>query len=199
MRTLEEARLVTLTGVGGVGKTRLALRVAAEAAPAFADGAWLADLAQLVPRTEAEQLYRTVAESLGLHDHSPRSPADAVADHLRDRRLLLVLDNCEHLVEEVAALAQRLLRAAPALRILATSRERLAVPGEHVLLVPGLALPPGTGDSDEGRSEAVRLLLDRAAASAPDFGVTDRNRGAIVRLCRLLDGIPWPSNWPRCG
>ncbi|SPT51523.1 AAA family ATPase [Actinomadura madurae] len=190
LRTLEGARLVTLTGVGGVGKTRLALRVAAEAAPAFADGAWLADLAQLVPRTEAEQLYRTIAESLGLHDHSPRSPADAVADHLRDRRLLLVLDNCEHLVEEVAALAQRLLCAAPALRILATSRERLAVPGEHVLLVPGLALPPGTGDSDEDRSEAVRLLLDRAAASAPEFGVTDRNRGAIVRLCRLLDGIP---------
>ncbi|GAA2410166.1 BTAD domain-containing putative transcriptional regulator [Actinomadura vinacea] len=183
LRTLEASRLVTLTGVGGVGKTRLALRVAAEAASHFADGAWLADLALLAPLTEAEQLDRTVAESLGLRDHSARPPADAVAAHLRDRCLLLVLDNCEHLVESVAALTQRLLRSAPGLRILATSRERLGVPGEHVLLVRPLALA-------DGCSEAVRLLADRAAASAPGFGVTDRNRGSIVQLCRRLDGIP---------
>ncbi|MFI0483541.1 BTAD domain-containing putative transcriptional regulator [Actinomadura sp. 9N215] len=191
-RALEASRLVTLTGVGGVGKTRLALRVAAEAARVFADGAWLADLALLAQRCGDEQVHRTVAESLGLQDHSPRSPADAVANHLRDKRLLLVLDNCEHLVEEVAALAQRLLRSAPGLRILATSRERLAVPGEHVLLVRPLTLPGDTEDTGDrvGGSEAVRLLLDRAAAAVPGFGTTGRDRASIARLCRRLDGIP---------
>ncbi|GAA0598001.1 ATP-binding protein [Actinomadura livida] len=175
-----------------MGKTRLALRVAAEAAASFPDGAWLADLAVLAPRTDAEQLDRTVAESLGLRDQSARAPADAVADHLRDRRVLLVLDNCEHLVQAVAALALRLLRAAPGLRILATSRERLGVPGEHVLVVPGLAVPDGEGGGQGGAhgEEAVRLLTDRAAASAPGFAVTGRNRDAVVQLCRRLDGIP---------
>ncbi|TDB97993.1 BTAD domain-containing putative transcriptional regulator [Actinomadura sp. 7K534] len=195
-RTLGSARLVTLTGVGGVGKTRLALRVAAEAAASFPDGAWLADLAVLAPRTDAEQLDRTVAESLGLRDQSARAPADAVADHLRDRRVLLVLDNCEHLVQAVAALALRLLRAAPGLRILATSRERLGVPGEHVLVVPGLAVPDEEGGERDGAAgaagcaEAVRLLADRATACAPGFAVTSRNRDAVVQLCRRLDGIP---------
>jgi predicted ATPase/DNA-binding SARP family transcriptional activator len=202
-RTLDGARLVTLTGVGGVGKTRLALRVAAESAASFPDGTWLADLAVLAPRTDAEQLDRTVAESLGLRDQSARAPADAVADHLRDRCLLLVLDNCEHLVQAVAALALRLLRAAPGLRILATSRERLGVPGEHVLVVPGLAVPGLAVPDEEGahhteggahrngdRADAVRLLADRAAASVPGFAVTAGNRDAAVQLCRRLDGIP---------
>ncbi|MFG2015887.1 AfsR/SARP family transcriptional regulator [Actinomadura geliboluensis] len=195
-RTLAGARLVTMTGVGGVGKTRLALRVAAEAASSFPDGTWLADLAVLAPRTDAEQLDRTVAESLGLRDQSARAPADVVADHLRDRCVLLVLDNCEHLVQAVAALALRLLRAAPGLRILATSRERLGVPGEHVLVVPGLAVPGeegprrDAGDGPAGRADAVRLLADRAAASVPGFAVTARNRDAVVQLCRRLDGIP---------
>lgn len=188
-RTLEASRLVTLTGTGGVGKTRLALRLAAETASTFADGVWLADLALLAPFTRPEQLGRTIAESLGLRDQSARPPADAVAAHLRDRHLLLVLDNCEHLVESVAALAQRLLRSAPGLRILATSRERLGEPGEHVLLVQPLTLP---GDPERGddRSESVRLLAARAAAAAPGFGITDRNRRAVLRLCRRLDGIP---------
>jgi predicted ATPase/DNA-binding SARP family transcriptional activator len=209
-RALQTSRLVTLTGVGGVGKTRLALRVAAEAGPAFSDGVWLADLAVLAPGTGAEQLDRTVAESLGLRDQSARPPADTVAEHLRGRRLLLILDNCEHLIEPVAELALKLMRAAPGLRILATSRERLGVPGEHVLLVPSLTLPDSSlsggrlvnGGERAGRSgeaepnaaddgsEAVRLFADRAAASAPGFAVTDRNRDAVVQLCRRLDGIP---------
>ncbi|MEU1917996.1 AfsR/SARP family transcriptional regulator [Streptomyces massasporeus] len=223
-RLLGTARLVTLTGVGGVGKTRLALRAAAEAAPSFADGVRLADLA---PLSDADLLDRAVSEALGLRDQSARPVADAVADHLRDRRLLLVLDNCEHLVEHVAALVLRLARTAPGLRVLATSRQRLGTPGEHVLTVPPLTLPavegtpggtparrqpaveasgdvavraaaaaatdvPASSDTDDPllRSEAVRLLLDRAAGSAPAFRLTARNRQAVAQLCLRLDGIP---------
>ncbi|MFF5960689.1 AfsR/SARP family transcriptional regulator [Streptomyces luteogriseus] len=194
-RLLGSARLVTLTRVGGVGRTRLALRAAAEAAPSFADGVRLADLA---PLSDADLLDRVVSEALGLRDQSARPAADGVADHLRDRRLLLVLDNCEHLVEHVAGLVLRPARAAPGLRVLATSRQRPGTPGEHVLTVPSLTLPAVEGttggatarrnpaveasddvaattgvsaasDADDPLlcSEAVRLLLDRAAASAP--------------------------------
>ncbi|MET9395320.1 BTAD domain-containing putative transcriptional regulator [Streptomyces sp. NPDC006624] len=215
---LGTARLVTLTGVGGVGKTRLALRAAAEAAPLFADGVRLADLA---PLSDADLLDRAVAEALGLRDQSARPAADALVGHLRDRRLLLVLDNCEHLVDHVAALVLRLARAAPGLRVLATSRQRLGVPGEHVLTVPSLTLPatgartggtspppeagagePGAGQAVAGavvaaeaddpllRYEAVRLLVDRAAGSAPAFRLTARNREAVAQLCLRLDGIP---------
>ncbi|MFE7901492.1 BTAD domain-containing putative transcriptional regulator [Streptomyces sp. NPDC057424] len=193
-RLLGTARLVTLTGVGGVGKTRLALRVAAEAAPSFADGVRLADLA---PLSDADLLDRAVSEALGLRDQSARPAADAIVGHLRDRRLLLVLDNCEHLVEHVAVLVLRLARAAPGLRVLATSRQRLGTPGEHVLTVPSLTLPVADGhtggttaDDPLLRSEAVRLLLDRAAGSAPAFRLTARNREAVAQLCLRLDGIP---------
>ncbi|MEV5106815.1 BTAD domain-containing putative transcriptional regulator [Streptomyces massasporeus] len=221
-RLLGTARLVTLTGVGGVGKTRLALRAAAEAAPSFADGVRLADLA---PLSDADLLDRAVSEALGLRDQSARPVADAVADHLRDRRLLLVLDNCEHVVEHVAGLVLRLAGTAPGLRVLATSRQRLGTPGEHVLTVPPLTLPtvegtaggtparrkpgveasgddgtmaaaapgvPASTDTDDPllRSEAVRLLLDRAAGSAPAFRLTTRNRRAVAQLCLRLDGIP---------
>ncbi|MFJ6556960.1 ATP-binding protein [Streptomyces luteogriseus] len=217
-RLLGSARLVTLTGVGGVGRTRLALRAAAEAAPSFADGVRLADLA---PLSDADLLDRVVSEALGLRDQSARPAADGVADHLRDRRLLLVLDNCEHLVEHVAGLVLRLARAAPGLRVLATSRQRLGTPGEHVLTVPSLTLPAVEGttggatarrnpaveasddvaattgvsaasDADDPLlcSEAVRLLLDRSAASAPAFRLTARNRQAVAQLCVRLDGIP---------
>ncbi|MFI8215587.1 BTAD domain-containing putative transcriptional regulator [Streptomyces sp. NPDC085932] len=224
-RLLGAARLVTLTGVGGVGKTRLALRVAADVAPSFADGVRLADLA---PLSDPDLLDRAVAEALGLRDQSARPAADAIAGHLRDRRLLLVLDNCEHLVDHVAALVLRLARAAPGLRVLATSRQRLGAPGEHVLTVPSLTLPgpddpvgggargetgaaagrePGAGPGDPCtaargalaaaeiddpllRSEAVRLLMDRAAGSAPAFRLTARNRRAVAQLCLRLDGIP---------
>ncbi|MCX5205101.1 winged helix-turn-helix domain-containing protein [Streptomyces sp. NBC_00237] len=206
-RLLETSRLVCLTGVGGVGKTRLALRVAAEAAHGspelFPDGVWLADLA---PLTEPALLDRAVAAALDLRDQSARPAADAVVAHLRGRRLLLVLDNCEHLVGAVAALVLRLLRAAPGVRVLATSRERLGVPGEHVLLVPSLTLPRTGGKADprqaggeaesdsdsesESESEAFRLLVERAGAAAPAFRVTARNRGALAQLCHRLDGIP---------
>ncbi|MFJ8589482.1 BTAD domain-containing putative transcriptional regulator [Streptomyces sp. NPDC093595] len=183
-RLLELSRLVMLTGVGGVGKTRLALRAARQAAPGFSDGVWLADLASL---SEPDLLDRAVADALGLRDQSARPAADAVADHLRDRSLLLVLDNCEHMVEGAAALALRLLRATPGLRILATSRERFGVPGEHVLLVPGLTLPSPYGTAP---SEALRLLADRAAACAPAPSRAYTDSAPAAELCRRLDGIP---------
>ncbi|MFJ4878539.1 AfsR/SARP family transcriptional regulator [Streptomyces sp. NPDC088745] len=181
---LERSRLITLTGVGGVGKTRLALRVARQAAPAFADGVWLADLATL---SEPALLDRAVADALGVRDQSARPAADAVAAHLRTRSVLLVLDNCEHLVDEAAALALRLLRAAPGLRILATSRERFGVPDEHVLVVPGLTLPDPQSTAP---SEALRLLSERAAGCAPASARGYADSAPAAELCRRLDGIP---------
>ncbi|MFH8620057.1 BTAD domain-containing putative transcriptional regulator [Streptomyces sp. NPDC017979] len=183
-RLLAQGRLVTLTGVGGVGKTRLALRTARRLAPSFPDGVWLTDLAAL---TDPALLERAVAESLGLRDQSMRSAGEAIVDRLHDRRLLLVLDNCEHLVGAVAALVLRLLRAAPELRVLATSRERLCVPGEHVLLVPCLTLRDGP---DGTPCEAVRLLVDRSAASGAPAWADERRAAAATELCRRLDGIP---------
>ncbi|MGV9884611.1 AfsR/SARP family transcriptional regulator [Streptomyces sp. NPDC003006] len=193
-KLLESARLVTLTGPGGVGKTRLALRAAAEAVEAvdtawvFPHGAWLADLA---PLTEPRLLDRAVAEALGLPDHSMRPGTEVLVEHLRERQLLLVLDNCEHVAEEAAHLLGTLLSAAPGLRVLATSRQGLRVPGEYLLPVPPLAVPQGRGAAPVlTRCEAVRLLADRAEACAPHFRITARNQEAVSRLCRRLDGIP---------
>ncbi|MER5320146.1 BTAD domain-containing putative transcriptional regulator [Streptosporangium roseum] len=194
-RLLESSRLVTLTGVGGVGKTRLALRVAAQVSHAFPDGVWHADLA---PLAEPELLDRAVAQALGVRDQSARPCVDVLAGHLRDRRAMLVLDNCEHMVDAAATLVAALLRAVPGLRVLATSRQRLAVQGEHVLPVPPLAIPPVTppvpAGEDAGPSlthyEAVTLLVDRAAAAAPSFRITRHNHGAVAQLCGRLDGIP---------
>ncbi len=119
-------------------------------------------------------------------------------DGLRDRQLLLLLDNCEHVADAVATLVLRMLRAAPGLTVLATSRHRLGVPGEHILTVPCLTLPDPDALCDpqqpSERSESVRLLVQRAAASAPAFTITARNRAAVAQLCRRLDGIPSPSN-----
>ncbi|MGW2171866.1 BTAD domain-containing putative transcriptional regulator [Streptomyces sp. NPDC001705] len=188
---LSAARLVTLTGVGGVGKTRLALRSAAQLAAAYADGVHLADLA---PLTAPDLLGRAVSEALGLRDQSARPPSDAIEDRLRDQQLLLVLDNCEHVADAVAALVLRMLRAAPGLTVLATSRHRLGVPGEHILTVPSLTLPDPDAAHDAPQppesSEAMRLLVQRATASAPAFGITSRNRAVVAQLCRRLDGIP---------
>lgn len=187
-KLLENARLVTLTGPGGVGKTRLALRAAAEASWAFPHGAWLADLA---PLTEPQLLDRAVAEALGIPDLSSRPGTEVLVEHLRERQLLLVLDNCEHVAEAAGRLVGTLLRAAPGLRVLATSRQGLRVPGEYLLPVPPLAVPRDRGAPPTlTRCEAVRLLADRAEACAPHFRITARNEEAVGRLCRRLDGIP---------
>src|SRR5437868_4602224 len=188
-RVLPAARLVTLTGIGGVGKSRLALRVAGQTQRAFADGVWLIELAALQDRSLLE---RTVADAVGLREQSTRSPREVLVGHLRDKQLLLVLDNCEHLVDRCATLAAELLAAAPGLRILATSRQALRIPGEHVFGVPPLRLP----DLDRDRpreldhNDAIRLFVERATAVAPDFVVTDRDHVTLARICRRLDGLP---------
>ena len=178
-------RLVTLRGVGGVGKTRLALQVAAMARRSFDDGVWLVELSAL---RNTELLARTVAAALGVPDQASGDPLDLLADYLADRHLLLILDTCEHLVDGCALLSEVLLRAAPRLKILATSREPLDVMGEQALVIAPLDVPaPG---ASAGSSESVALFLDRAEAMVPGFALTPANDQAIVKLCRDLDGIP---------
>jgi non-specific serine/threonine protein kinase len=187
---LAASALVTLTGAGGVGKTRLALQVAAELAPAFRDGVRLVDLA---PLGDPELVPQEVATALEVHEQAERPLAAVLVDHLRTRSLLLLLDNCEHLLPAAAALAEQLLRHCPDLRILATSREGLGVPGEALRAIPPLALPaPGTTvDHDElVRIEAVRLFAERVASVLPGFRVTERTAPAVVEICCRLDGIP---------
>jgi predicted ATPase/DNA-binding CsgD family transcriptional regulator len=182
---LERYRLVTLRGVGGVGKTRLALHLGADLRRSFADGVWLVELSAL---RNAELLARTVAASLGLPDQAAGDPVDVLADYLAERHLLLILDTCEHLVDACAKIAEVLLRAAPRLRILATSREPLDIRGEQALLISPLAVP----DSDEAaaRSDSVALFVDRAEAIVPGFALTAANQQPVIQLCRRLDGIP---------
>ncbi|WP_207892279.1 LuxR C-terminal-related transcriptional regulator [Streptacidiphilus pinicola] len=185
-----KARLVTLTGIGGVGKTRLAFRVAAEVRRAFPDGVCLVELASL---TDPALLPLTVMDALAMREQSAREPVGVLCDHLRTQHMLLVLDNCEHLVEAVADLADRLLRAAPDLRILATSRQALRIAGEYVYPVLPLPVPnpeatikPGTGT----QYPSVTLLAERSAAVVPGFALTPDNEAAVIRLCHRLEGIP---------
>ncbi len=186
-RLLAGSRMLTLTGVGGVGKTRLALRMAAEVRRSFPGGVWFVELAavhdpQLVPHT--------VANTLELRQVSADPSADLAA-YLERQQLLVVLDNCEHLTDACAVLASKLLAAAPGLRILATSRHVLGVEGEQILSVPPLSTPdPEVPASDATLYESVTLFLERASAVAPGFEITDSNRSAVVELCRRLDGIP---------
>ena len=175
-RLLGTARLVTLAGAGGVGKTRLALEVAAASVKSFSGGVWLVDLTPVRGRGAVPD---AVAVALGLPDGGTRPVLELLAAYLGRRRALLVLDNCEHVVEACAQLAQHLLSTAPDLRILATSRETLHLTGEHVLLVAPLPLP-----------DATELLRQRAAAVRPGFEITEVNQPAVARLCADLDGLP---------
>jgi predicted ATPase/DNA-binding CsgD family transcriptional regulator len=176
----DRSRLVTLCGLGGVGKSRLALRAAAALRDRFADGAFFVELSGL---RRPELLARTVAEALRIPDQEAGDPVDVLADRLADCELLLVLDTCEHLVDSCALLAEVLLRAAPRLHILATSRESLDVMGEHVFRVAPL-------ETEGEDCDSVALFTDRAVAMAPGFELTPDNREAVARLCRRLDGLP---------
>jgi predicted ATPase/DNA-binding CsgD family transcriptional regulator len=187
---LTGARLVTLVGPGGVGKTRLALRTASDLRRGIADGVWLVEFAGL---RDAELVTKAVMTSLGLRDESSRWPVSTLVEYVASRRLLLVLDNCEHLLDACAMLADAVLREAPSLRILATSRQPLGVAGETVVQVGPLSLPDADGRMEAdliAQSEAVTLLLERAREAGATFEVTPDNATAVVELARRLDGIP---------
>jgi predicted ATPase/class 3 adenylate cyclase len=187
---LSANRLLTLTGPGGTGKTRLALRLASDELESFADGVWIVELAAL---SDPTLLTQTVAAALGVQEQQGRASLDALMDYLRGKTLLLILDNCEHLVESCAQLAQDALRAAPGLKVLATSREALGIGGETAFRVPSLPLPDSADAEDLERAAAndcVRLFVDRSSAANPRFRLTERNAGAAAQICLRLDGIP---------
>ncbi|HKH35799.1 MAG TPA: BTAD domain-containing putative transcriptional regulator [Rubrobacter sp.] len=189
-RALAMARLLTLSGAGGCGKTRLALEVTRDLASSYPDGAWLVELASL---SHPELVPHALASVLGLREQPDRSLVDTLVGHLREKYLLLMLDNCEHLIEACAQLASLLLHSCPRLRVLATSREALGVEGEAVWRVSSLSVP----DTDRlptanelTRYDAVHLFLDRARLRVPDFELTPENGRAVAQVCRRLEGIP---------
>jgi predicted ATPase/DNA-binding SARP family transcriptional activator len=189
-KLVEAYRLVTLTGVGGVGKTRLAVQCAADLVPQFADGAWLIELG---PISDAGLVPGRVAGTFGLRERGGRSVMDMIADYLADRSLLLVVDNCEHVIDATARLVDALLSAAPHLHVLVTSREPLGPPYEQVFRVPVLEVPAPSDDTETDRfagSAAVRLFVERAGAMSGSFGLTAENQADVAELCRRLDGIP---------
>ncbi|MBU3065703.1 protein kinase [Nocardia sp. NEAU-G5] len=186
---LANSRLVTLTGIGGVGKTRMALQLATGAQRGFADGVWLVQLAEL---HDGALLPGVIAAALGLRPH--RKPMlEALIDYLASRELLLVLDNCEQIVDAAAKVVETLLRACPTLRVLATSREALGIGGETVLRVRPLTVPdPDRQPPLRGaaRYDAIRLFVERATAAVPGFALTEDNVAAVAEICRRLDGLP---------
>ncbi len=187
-KALDEARVVTLCGVGGVGKTRLALNVAASVLPLFSDGAWLIELASV---TSEEGVIEAVASSLDLQPAPGRSLEQSVVDHLRVRSLLLVLDNCEHLLLPIAEFMDLALDAAPRSTILATSREGLSVSGEHLITVASLPMPSAEMSTEETLlTDAVALFVERARERRATFEMTADNAADVGELCRRLDGIP---------
>jgi predicted ATPase/class 3 adenylate cyclase len=192
---LEHHRLVTFTGAGGTGKSRLSLQVAADLLDAYPDGVWLVELA---PLTDPRLVPGAVADVLGLREEAGRPLLSTLTDVLRKKALLLILDNCEHVISACAELAEALLRQSTQLRILASSREALGIAGEHPFRVPSLSLPDPRRLSSAApdlatalsQSEAVRLFIDRAVTIQPHFHVTNRNAPAVAQICHRLDGIP---------
>jgi predicted ATPase/DNA-binding CsgD family transcriptional regulator len=192
-RLLSSSRLVTLTGVGGVGKSRLALRVAREVQREYPDGVWLVELAKL---REPSLVNHAVVDALELRNQSAREPAAVLAEYLADKRLLLLVDNCEHVLGGCRRLAAALLAHAPGVAILATSRESLGVSGERIFAVPPLSVPPPADSEDpqaDGAhwpSEAMSLFESRAAAVAAGFATRPENWAAVASVCQRLEGLP---------
>lgn len=190
-RALTQSRMVTFTGPGGVGKTRLALELAFRLRAAFTDGAWLVSLGDLHLDAGVEDIEVALVQSLGMTDQSARAPREKLLSFLQDQHALIVLDNCEHVLTPVRALLPDLLNAAPRLRLIATSREPIGVPGEVLLPIRPLSVPTAqTPVTELGLDGSVRLLLERAQAVDPDFEVTEENAGAVIELCDLLEGLP---------
>ena len=188
-RVIADHRLLTLTGPGGSGKTRLALAVASGMTKRFEEGVWLVELA---PLSDPDLVPQAVASALGVQE-TPGSPiVETLADHLQARSVLLVLDNCEHLIDASAALTEALLRRCPGLSILATSREGLRVAGEALFAVPPLSLPDPHRLAIEGLAgyESSRLFVERARAVRQDFSLGEGNALAVAQICYRLDGIP---------
>src|SRR6266568_1904884 len=182
-------RLVTLTGAGGAGKTRLAIEAANPLVEAFADGVWLVELAAL---SDPQLVPKAVAQALALTDQPARPVIETLSDYLASKRLLLVLDNAEHLLEGCVQFVDLILRRSPDVAILVTSRERLGLTGELTYRVPSLTVPGTNNSTPETVSpyEGVRLLVDRAKLLRPDFSVTAENAASLASICYRLDGIP---------
>jgi predicted ATPase/DNA-binding CsgD family transcriptional regulator len=189
-KRLGSARVVSLVGPGGVGKTRLAMRTAADLGRGFRDGAWLVELADV---REAGLVPDAVMAALDLRAQAAAEPLPVLLGHLRERELLLVIDNCEHLAAAAAELVDEVVAAAPEVRVLLTSREPLLAAGEHVVPIPPLELPSAHASEPVSRlqqNEAVMLFVERAAAAGGSFTLTAANGRAVADLCRRLDGLP---------
>jgi len=194
-RLLESTRLLTLTGTGGTGKTRLALQVAEESLGDYPDGVWLVELATI---SDPDRIVELVAAAVGLREEPGESPRAALIRYVCGRRILLIIDNCEHLLEACADLVAEILRQCSTIKILATSRASLGIAGEHTLAVPPLSVLNPSRDLFQvsdlvgavSQYEAVRLFIDRAAAVKPGFEITRQNAAAIAQICWRLDGIP---------
>lgn len=185
---LKSGRLLTLLGMGGLGKTRLALQIVADELDAYPDGVWFLDLA---PIQDASLVASVAAQVLGVHEEPGRPLNQTLCAHLKSRKLLLIFDNCEHLVNACADLVNALLRAAPEVRVVATSREALRVPGEQTYPVLPLAVPERSADLETlARSDAVQLFLDRARLHQPGFVLSEREAPSVAELCARLEGIP---------
>jgi predicted ATPase/DNA-binding winged helix-turn-helix (wHTH) protein len=186
---LMRSRLVTLTGAGGVGKTRLTLEAGRNVLDRYPDGVWLLELA---PLKDAQLVTSIIAEILGVGRNAPAASVETLVSALKDRELLLIIDNCEHVIAEAARVAEALIRGCPRVAILASSRERLAIAGENVIRVPSLPAPPASALTAAGAREfpAVQLFVERANALGLRFALTDDNAAAVGAICRRLDGIP---------
>jgi predicted ATPase/DNA-binding winged helix-turn-helix (wHTH) protein len=187
---LKTDRLVTLTGSAGVGKTRLAIEAGASVLADYPDGVWLAELA---PLGDAQLVTAVIAGALGIHLAGPTPAIETLEPALRSKHLLLIIDNCEHVIAEAARVAEHLIRSCPRVSILASSRERLAIAGESVIRVPSLPVPEGAAAStgaSASKFAAVRLFVERASALGHGFALTDGNAATVASICRRLDGIP---------
>ncbi len=185
---MRASRLVTLTGVGGVGKTRLANHVAALVVKRFRDGAWFCELAAA---NDDESMLQVIGAALGVSQHPSSTLEDSILDWLRPKRVLLVLDNCEHLIDDAGRFAESVLFVCPGVRILATSREGLGIEGEQIVALRSLSVPSAATTVDAiGASDAVALFVERARSVRADFAIEPGNAAAVAEICRRLDGIP---------